>query len=452
MSKFCPECGTANQDEAMFCTNCGAHFPNSPQTNAPEPPETASRFNDASSSKAVKTASPKSRKLIPLFIGIGAAVALVAIVLAVMLFSGSFDKMSATSKAGKGDYIGALESYEKYLSRSGKDSTKDLSQAALYALSAGDADKALMYARSVPEKSEESISVEGRAAVVLAREAMKKEDWEKALSFLDGCSYDEAEALLKEVRYHLGVKLMKAEKWEKAAEQFEKTDYSDSKALLEQCEFALSIDSNFLSDIVDFCYGFIKVGFNADDEEFSALLPILEKYSSAAFKDPELQEYATAFISDMQIFESILSSNTHTYTKQQKMCDPLSDAVDQLNGINGLYPFDRTDWYNFSQFFKTKEHWRELSKVVSTIAEDMAAKTSSGYYTSQQQQVRIPNNTNYEVSATFWFYCYNKSHKLESTDQITTTLKNGTRTRVLFKCVADKVSTWGYDFYVEDFW
>ena len=87
-----------------------------------------------------------------------------------------------------------------------------------------------MYARSVPEKTEESISVEGRAAVVLAKDAMKKNDWDKAFSFLDGCSYDEAEELMKEVRYHLGVELMEDEKWKDAAKQFEKAMKGDTKA------------------------------------------------------------------------------------------------------------------------------------------------------------------------------------------------------------------------------
>ena len=241
MSKFCPECGTSNKDEAMFCTNCGARLPDTPQTAEPAPPLTAS------SSKAEKPASPKKKLMLPMIIGI-AAVAVIAIVLAVMVFSGSFDKMSATSKAGKGDYIGALESYEKYLSRSGKESTETLSRAALYALSAGDADKALMYARSVPEKSEESISVEGRAAMVLAGKAEKNEDWEKAVSILEGCSYSDAEEMLEEMRYNYGVELMSAENWEKAAEQFRETSYADSKDMLAKCEFAMSVDANFLSD------------------------------------------------------------------------------------------------------------------------------------------------------------------------------------------------------------
>ena len=445
MSKFCPECGTSNKDEAMFCTNCGARLPDTPQTAEPAPPLTAS------SSKAEKPASPKKKLMLPMIIGI-AAVAVIAIVLAVMVFSGSFDKMSATSKAGKGDYIGALESYEKYLSRSGKESTETLSRAALYALSAGDADKALMYARSVPEKSEESISVEGRAAMVLAGKAEKNEDWEKAVSILEGCSYSDAEEMLEEMRYNYGVELMSAENWEKAAEQFRETSYADSKDMLAKCEFAMSVDANFLSDIVTFCYGFIDVGFDTETEGFSALMPILEKYSSASFKDPELQEYATAFVSDMQIYESILSSNSSRYTKQQKMCDPLADAIDQLSGINKLYPFEKTDWYAISDHFKTKEYWKELSQVVRTIAEDMAQKTSSGYYTNQEQQIRVPNNTKYEVRATFWFYCYDSSYKLVSTDQVSTSLKRGTRTRVLFACVASKVSTWDYDFIVESFW
>ena len=79
--------------------------------------------------------------------------AIIAAVGAVLLFSGKMDRMVATARAGRGDYSGALESYEKYLSRSGDQSTEAYTQASLYALSAGDADKALMYARSVPESS-----------------------------------------------------------------------------------------------------------------------------------------------------------------------------------------------------------------------------------------------------------------------------------------------------------
>ncbi len=451
MSKFCPECGSPNADEAVFCTNCGAHFPNSPQAAAPEQPESPSFSYDsgAVSPEAGKPVSAKRKIKTPLIIAV-AAVALIAIVLAVMGFTGSFDRMSATSKAGKGDYIGALESYEKYLSRSGKDSTKALSQAALYALSAGDADKALMYARSVPEKTEESISVEGRAAVVLAKDAMKKNDWDKAFSFLDGCSYDEAEELMKEVRYHLGVELMEGEKWEDAAEQFEKTDYSDSKALLEKCEFALSVDANFLADVVTFCRGLIDA--DLDDEAIAAIMPDIEKYESAAFKDPALQECARAFIADMQSVLNTVSSSKRIYYKQIELCSPMGDASSQLIEINKLHPFGSKDWADISAYFRTPQYWNTASGVISQIASDMGKKASSGPYGREHQFIKVPNNTAYEVNVTFWFYCYDKSNKLYSMDEVNITLAKGRKTQVIFECNAYVCPSWGYDFYVEDFW
>ncbi len=447
MSKYCQKCGTTNNDAAMFCTNCGATLSNKTDGNAQSSNDLFA--TDSSFSSDVSNSKPrKSKILVPLIAGI-AAVAVIAIVLAVMLFSGSFDRMSATSKAGKGDYIGALESYEKYLSRSGKDSTEVLSQAALYALSAGDADKALMYARSVPEKSEESIRVEGRAALVLAEKAKKNEDWEKAVSILDGCSYDDAEEMLEEMRYNLGVELMSAEKWEKAAEQFSQTDYADSKDLLAKCEFAMSVDANFLSDIVTFCNGIIEAGFDAD--EVSSFLTALEPYSTADFKDPELQKCAAAFISDMQSYLKVLSSNNRICYKQLDMCTPLGDASSQLIRINNLYPFESKTWIDISIYFETPEYWETMAEVVQQLASDMGKKASSGYYNRDHQFIRVPNNTKYEVNATFWFYCYDKSNKLYSTDEVTVTLAKAKKTQVIFECNANFCPSWGYDFYVNSY-
>ena len=246
--KFCPECGTRNDGNTKFCTECGNKFPEEtfdqvavsepvPVTDTAQISSGAETAGEPTCSEPVSPAAPEKKKRKTGLVIVLIILALIIVAGAVLLFTGNFDRMIATSKAGAGNYIGALESYEKYLSRSGDKSTEAYTKASLYALSAGDADKALMYARSVPEQSQEADSLAEKSAVVLAKNAISENDWQGAIECLKGISSDEAKELADEAGYHLAVNAAENEKFEEAIALLENNSYDLSEDLLAEYRY-----------------------------------------------------------------------------------------------------------------------------------------------------------------------------------------------------------------------
>ncbi len=311
-----------------------------------------------------------------------AVVLLVIIAVLVLLYTGSLDRMIATSKAGKGDYIGALESYEKYLSRSGDDSTEAYTQASLYALSAGDADKALMYARSISEKTEESERLEEKAALVMARKAVSSKDWqtaltllegidgedadeakkltgevnynlameaaerekfEEAIALLEGNSYELSEDLLSEYRYRYGVVLMEDGLYEEAIAQFDQTDYADSDDLRGRCYYMTSVDHSFLDELKDICLDII--GEEASPESLKRAGESLAKYGDKLFNDSELayfgEEFRNAVLGELEAAEDAVPG----FQDMENEC---------LEIINEMYPFAEDVWEQITSFFGSR--------------------------------------------------------------------------------------------------
>lgn len=312
-----------------------------------------------------------------------AVLLLLVLAAAALLLTGSMDRMIATSKAGRGDYAGALDSYEKYLSRSGDESTEAYTQAALYALSAGDADKALMYARSVPVKTEESERLEEKAALVMARKAVANKDWQTALPLLEGIDGEDAkearklidevncnlaaeaaerqefekaiellednscalsEDLLAEYRYRYGVALMEEGRYDEAIAQFDQTDYADSDDLRGQCYYMNSADRSFLEELKKICLDII--GENASPESLKRAEAILAEYADMLFHDSELaffgEELRNAILGELGAAEDDI---------------PEFRAMENeaLEIINELYPFAEDVWEQIASFFGSGE-------------------------------------------------------------------------------------------------
>lgn len=476
--KFCPECGTRNEAAVKFCTECGTRFPEETVNPAVENPASAPAFSEAA-------APEKKKKKTGLWI-ILIVLALVIAAGAAMFFTGNLDRMTATAKAGRGDYIGAFESYEKYLSRSGDKSTEAYTQASLYALSAGDADKALMYARSVPEKSAEADRLAETAAIVLAKDAIANEDWQGAVECLRGISgeeakklsdeagyylaveaaekekFDEAIALLEnnsfdlskdllsEYRYNYGVVLMNEDRYEEAIEQFEQTDFADSEDLLGECYFRTSVDYTFLTDLREICFTVIED--EASKESIKAAAERLSEYEDKSFNDSELAFFAdelkNAFLGEYSAEEQYSSASYQDYQKGIYRYYALESEC--LEIIHGMYPFSEEDWAEISSFFNSPERWNGYISVIDQIAKDFSSISTSNYESETQQYIELPNNTDYTVSLTVWFYDYNENGELASEDEVSAVISPHDTAKLVFKAESN-AGYWDYEFRVDDY-
>ncbi len=497
--KYCPQCGAKNEAEAKFCTECGNRFPEEtfPPTSAAEPVQVpaAEQNTPAASadpaaaaqegpSPAAEPVPVKKKKTGPVIVL--AALVLIVAAVAIMLFTGNMDKMIATAKAGRGDYIGAFESYEKYLSRSGDKSTEAYTQASLYALSAGDADKALMYARSVPEKSPEADGLAEKAAIVLAKDSIANKDWRGAIECLRGIGGDEAkkladeanyylaveaaekkkfdeaiallenntfelsEDILGEYRYHYGVALMNDGKYEEAVRQFEQTSFADSDDLRGECYFRTSVDYSFLSDLKDVCLEIIKE--EASLESVKAAAEKLSPYADKLFNDSELAFFAdemkNAFLGECEAEEKYGSVDYQDYQKNLYKYFGLESEC--LEIINEMYPFEKEDWEEISGFFESADRWNGYIFIIDQISKDFSGISDSKLESETQQYIELPNNTDYTVSIRVWFYDYDDNNELANKDEVTAVLPPHETTKIVFRADPN-AGHWNYEFSVEDY-
>jgi hypothetical protein len=483
--KFCPECGARNEADTKFCTECGKRFPD-----IAGPAAVSAAGYETPTPSVIQTAevgATKKKK-----IGLSLILAVLAILLAaaaLLFFTGRFDRMMAAGRAGAGDYAGALESYEKYLSRSGDESTEALTKAALYALSAEDPDKALMYARSVPEKSTEADRLAGMASTVLAGNAMKNAQWEDAIEYLRGIETDEARELADECRFHLaeraaakedyeaaiallegndcpkapellaevyyryGVMLMEEEKWEEAAAQFDKTSYADSDDLRGQCYYQLSSDYLFLESVKEANYVLMNAEKAADGlEEALSILRPTDLYS---FHDSELaffaEEYIRAMEDELAARNEYRESDTmYAHEYEERLYASYAMQSECLETINDLYPFPDEIWEELYEYNEPSEKWNRIVSLIPQLAKDIDAIESSTYLSETEQYIDLPNNTGYTLTVTLYFSFFDEDGRYisdYSKEDIVMAAK--TDTRVVFEVPAE-TDTWDCDFWISD--
>ena len=496
--KFCPECGTRNDADTRFCTECGKRFPDiagQPEVSAAAPGLQTGNAASASgtgafSSAPVQTAAvgkPKKKKTGLIIILIVLALLLAAA--AFLFFTGRFDQIVAESKAGAGDYTGALESYEKYLSRSGDESTEALTKAALYALSAEDPDKALMYVQSVPEKSAEADRLAGMAATALAGNAMKNAQWEDAVEYLRDIETDEARELADECRFHLaeqaaaqddlegaialleengypeaqqlreelcyryGVMLMEEEKWEEAVAQFDKTSFADSDDLRGQCYYRLSSDYRFLEALKEANYALMDAEKAVDGlEEALSILRPTDLYS---FYDSELaffaEEYIRAMEDELAVRNEFRESDTmYAYEYEERLYGSYAVQSECLETINELYPFPDEIWAELYEYNEPSEKWNRIVSLIPQLVKDMDAIESSTYLSETEQYIDLPNNTGYTLTVTLYFNFFDENDQFISDySKEDLVLKAKTDTRVVFEVPAE-TDTWDCDFWISD--
>ena len=490
--KFCPECGTRNDAETRFCTECGKRFPDltdqsTPSGTGAEQAATAASGTGASSYAASSAGVGEKKKRKTGLVIILAVLAVLLAAAALLFFTGRFDRMTASRRAGAGDYAGALESYEKYLSRSGDESTEALTEAALYALSAEDPDKALMYARSVPEKSAEADRIAGMAATALARNVMKNEEWEAAVEYLRDIETAEAEALLDECRFHLaeqaadeqnyeeaialleendypecaelldevfyryGVMLMEEEKWEEAAAQFEKTAFADSDDLRGQCYFRSSSDSRFLEALTEANYALMDAE-NAGDGLEEAL-SILRQIDLDAFHDSELAFFAEEYIGALENEQALRneyreSDTMYAYEYEERLYGSYAVQSECLETINDLYPFEDEVWTDMYGYNDSSEKWNRIASLIPEMAKEIDAIEQSTYLSETEQYIDIPNNTGYTLTVTLFFNYFDENggyiSDLTKEDVLMEAKKD---TRIVFEVPAE-TDTWDCDFWI----
>ncbi|MBQ5337368.1 MAG: zinc-ribbon domain-containing protein [Oscillospiraceae bacterium] len=487
--KYCPECGTQNEAGTKFCTECGTRFPEEtfvpPKGAEQDTPAAETGASIVNSADVIQIQLEKKKKRTGLVI----ALVLLAFIIAAgafLFFTGNLDKMIATSKAGAGDYVGAFESYEKYLSRSGDRSTEAYTQASLYALSAGDADKALMYAKSVPERSAESDSLAEKAAIVLAKDAIAEKDWqgaveclrdingneakkladeanyhlaaeaaeneefESAIALLENNSFELSDDLISEYRYSYGVALMNEGKYEEAIAQFDQTSFADSDDLRGECYFRTSVDYAFLSDLKDACFDVI-----ANEAAIESIKTAAEKlggYSDRLFNDSELAFFAdelkNAFLGECEAEEKYGSVPHEEYQKGIYKYFALESEC--LEIINEMYPFAAEDWSEISSFFETPERWNGFIAVIDQISKDFSGITKSSFESETQQFIELPNNTDYKVSITVWFYDFKENGDLSNKDEISAVLPAHEATKLVFTADSSE-GYWDYEFRIDDY-
>ena len=493
--KFCPECGTRNDADTRFCTECGKRFPD--LTDQPETPAVredtqtvAAAYGTGVSSSAASSAKVGEKKKKKT--GLVVVLVVLAILLAAaafIYFTGRFDRMTASRRAGAGDYAGALESYEKYLSRSGDESEEALTKAALYALSAEDPDKALMYARSVPEKSAEADRIAGMAAAALARNAMKNKQWEDAVEYLRGIETAEAEGLLDECRFHLaeqsadeqdyeeaiaflegndypgcaelrdevfyryGVMLMEEENWEEAAAQFEKTTYADSDDLRGQCYFLSSSDSRFLEALKEANYALMNAEKAGDGLE--AALSILRGIDLDSFHDSELAFFAEEYIGAMENEQAIRneyreSDTMYAYEYEERLYASYAIQSECLETINEMYPFEEEIWTDLYGYNESSEKWNRIASIIPELAKEIDAIEQSVYLSETEQYIDIPNNTGYTLTVTLYFNYYDENGGYISDQSMEDVVMEAKKdTRVVFEVPAE-TDTWDCDFWISN--
>ena len=483
--KYCPECGARNEAETKFCTECGKRFPD-----LTVPVAVSAAGSEAPPPAAVQTAEVGGTKKKKTGLILILAVLMILFAAAALIFfTGRFDRMMAGSRAGAGDYAGALESYEKYLSRSGDKSTEALTKAALYALSAEDPDKALMYARSVPEKSAEADRLAGMASTVLAGNAMKNAQWEDAIEYLRGIETDEARQLADECRFHLaeqdaaeddfegaiallekndypkapelleevyyryGVMLMEEEKWEEAAAQFEKTTYADSDDLRGQCYYQMSSDYRFLEAVKEANYALMKAEKAVDGlEEALSILRPTDLYS---FQDSELaffaEEYIRAMEDELAARNEYRESDTmYAYAYEERLYGSYAVQSECLETINELYPFPDEVWEELYEYNEPSEKWNRIVSLIPQLVNGMDAIDSSTYLSETEQYIDFPNNTGYTLTVTLYFNFFDENGQFISDySKEDLVLKAKTDTRVVFEVPAE-TNTWDCDFWISD--
>ncbi len=486
--KFCPECGAQNDESTRFCTECGNRFPEAPEAVTssaadmqPDRPSVAAEVQPV----PIQGKDRKGKKT-----GLIICLVILALLLAAaaaLFFTGTFDKISSTSKAGRGDYAGALESYEKYLSRSGDKSSEAYTRAALMALSAEDPDKALLYARSVPEQSEESERIARTAQVVMARQsaqqgkwkdalemlgdmdsqeavelrdecnyhlaekALERGDYDDAVAWLENNAYPDAAALLEESRYRYGVELMEEEKWEEAIAQFDQTSYADSDDLRGQCYFHSSADYQFLSKMEEACY--VVMDTETATDGLRQALEILNGCDLDTMHDSELaffaEEYIAALQKELDLREKYVSDENDLYAHeyQQQLYAIYATESEYLEAVNELYPFPDDTWSELHEFNETPEYWNEYIAVSRQIAGDIQAIEQSTYVSDSEQYIEVPDNTAHDVEAELYFNFYDGNGAYIDYVSKTVSLKAGELTRVDFT-VPQNAQTWDCEIWI----
>ncbi len=375
----CPECGKEISDKATACPNCGC-----PIQSTEDPTPVVQRTAEE---------KPKKKSKAALIAVVAAIVLLGALCAAYFVFFSPGAKLRSTynqamAMYNDGKYVEALPIFE------GLGEYNNSADVAVW------------------------------CRYELAKEAIKKSEFQTAKEYLKEITYGNSADLLKNCDYHLGIQAMEAQDWEAAASIFDGLDYKESEELLTDCSFMIDLKDSILR----------RMEINAKERSDLAQLvntelAYVEKYSKASFNDATLKKLAKKYIDGLKKQKDALTE-MYQWDYQDEWYNGLVDRYDVLNRLYTEYGFlsDNKDF--IGEYVNQYDYYKKWLAAFNELEAMMNKQYSTSDYGRQDYQYlyfTFTNTTKYTYTnqMDYWIYDYEGKTLLDTVSIITEDIRPG---------------------------